>query len=127
MNDVVNKKEANELLDSGGEAVLKSLVQQSEMTLRNFPRQRYVRNLMRSLSRRFLLPGLYATDGSVLPCPALHGADLTGNGATLAVLYRVYKRAFSAMEPSVRALRDEIDPELGAEHIEIIKTCETGR
>jgi hypothetical protein len=37
---VVSKKEANELLDSGGEAILVSLVQQSEMTLKNFPRQR---------------------------------------------------------------------------------------
>lgn len=34
---------------------------------------------------------------------------------------RVYKAGFIAMEPSVRALQSEIDPDLGADHIKIIK------
>ena len=39
-NEVVNKNEAVGLVDQGGEEVLVSLIQQSEMKLTEFPRQR---------------------------------------------------------------------------------------
>ena len=149
-NEVVSKKEANELLDSGGGAILVSLVQQSEMTLKNFPRQRCAQHHGANTMAQWRHAMPSAASCLILSCLVLSPAGMTTWSDTsrtephccvshildrstdcVAVLCcvcvrcvcvhacgvcdfcRIYKRGFIAMEPSVRALRDEIDPELG--------------